>query len=48
MDSGSLKIQYNRNRYYDYYTGLGSYFSSHPAFDLRIERVNRLLSSRSD
>ncbi|MHC4545741.1 MAG: RHS repeat-associated core domain-containing protein, partial [Planctomycetota bacterium] len=21
MDSGSLKIQYNRNRYYDYYTG---------------------------
>ena len=24
-------------------SGLGSYFSSHPAFDLRIERVNRLL-----
>ncbi len=21
LDSGSLKIQYNRNRYYDYYTG---------------------------
>ena len=21
MDNGSLKIQYNRNRYYDYYTG---------------------------
>ena len=25
-------------------SGLGSYFSSHPAFDLRIERVNRLLN----
>ena len=21
LDNGSLKIQYNRNRYYDYYTG---------------------------
>ena len=29
-------------------SGLGSYFSSHPAFDLRIERVNRLLSPRCD
>lgn len=29
-------------------SGLGSYFSSHPPFDLRIERVNRLLSPRSD
>ena len=26
------------------HTGLGSYFSSHPPFDLRIERVNRLLN----
>jgi len=25
-------------------SGLGSYFSSHPPFDLRIERVNRLLN----
>jgi predicted Zn-dependent protease len=28
-------------------SALGSYFSSHPAFDLRIERVNRLLKPRS-
>jgi predicted Zn-dependent protease len=27
-------------------SGLGSYFSSHPAFDLRIERVNRLPKGR--
>jgi Zn-dependent protease with chaperone function len=27
--------------------GLGSYFSSHPAFELRIQKINRLLSEQS-
>ncbi len=34
LDSGSLKIQYNRNRYYDYYTGRWLTYSQ-PDYEIR-------------
>ena len=39
LDGGALKIQYNRNRYYDYYTG--RWTTQDPAGNERTGQIKR-------